>query len=289
MPRSSLYTRASLLLRLHDAPDDTSAREEFVRIYSRHVVRWCRRYGLQENDAQDVAQDVLVRFWQHAAAFEYDPSQRFRGYLRRIVTSVVSDRTRRRKAETLGRSAEVQQLLDSAPAREDLIARIEAAYDTELMAVAMRDVEGRVKPHTWRAFQMLALEGHSGAAVAEELGMEVNTAYVARKKVQRMIREVVVKLGGDDGEGSWHLRRPPRGRRGRGWRGRSGPLASPPHRESTAGQSGEGDQGSRRLRHGLNGDVVDVHALCCRAIKTVEGKRVARGGAKARDGEARNQ
>ena len=93
----------------------------------------------------------------------------------------------------------MRQLLDSAPAREDLITRIEAAYYTELMAVAMREVEGRVKPHTWRAFQMLALEGHSGAAVAEELGMEVNTAYVARKKVQRMIREVVVKLGGGEG------------------------------------------------------------------------------------------
>jgi len=194
MSRSSLDTRASLLLRLHDAPNDASAWEEFVRIYGRHIVRWCRRYGLQGDDAQDVAQDVLVRFWQHAAAFEYDPSRRFRGYLKRIVTSVVSDRTRRRKVELLDRSEDVHSLLDSLPAREDLVARLEAAYDKELVAVAMREVRARVKPHTWQAFELLAIQGLSGAVVADQLGMEVNTAFVARKKVQRMIRETVAKL-----------------------------------------------------------------------------------------------
>jgi DNA-binding CsgD family transcriptional regulator len=41
---------------------------------------------------------------------------------------------------------------------------------------------------------LLAIEGLSGAEVAARLGMEVNTAYVARKKVQRMIREVATRL-----------------------------------------------------------------------------------------------
>jgi hypothetical protein len=58
----------------------------------------------------------------------------------------------------------------------------------------MREVEGRVQPRTWRAFHMLAFEHRSGADVAAELGMAVNTAYVARKKVQRMIREVITRI-----------------------------------------------------------------------------------------------
>jgi len=69
------------------------------------------------------------------------------------------------------------------PAREDLIARIEQAYDTELLAIAMREVETRVQPHTWQAFRMLAIEGRPGSEVAALLGMEVSTAYVARSKV----------------------------------------------------------------------------------------------------------
>jgi hypothetical protein len=52
MPHASLMTRASLLLRLTEEPNDAAAWDEFVRIYGRHVVRWCRNYGLTEDDAQ---------------------------------------------------------------------------------------------------------------------------------------------------------------------------------------------------------------------------------------------
>jgi len=194
MPHSSLMTRASLLLRLTEEPDDAAAWDEFVRIYGRHVVRWSRNYGLPEDDAQDVAQDVLVKFWKQSAGFVYDPTRRFRSYLSAIVTSAVSNHTSKRRPTPLKRGEDAAALLASLPARDDLIARIEAAYDTELLAVAMREVEGRVQPRTWRAFHLLAFEGRSGADVAQELGMEVNTAYVARKKVQRMLREVITRL-----------------------------------------------------------------------------------------------
>ncbi len=53
----------------------------------------------------------------------------------------------------------------------------------------MREVETRVQPHTWQAFRLLAIEGRPGSEVAALLGMEISTAYyVARSKVQRMIR-----------------------------------------------------------------------------------------------------
>lgn len=184
-------TSPSLLASLAGS-DREKAWVEFVRIYSPHVLRWCRRYGLQESDAADVAQDVLLRFFNSAADFEYDPRKTFRGYLRRIVTSAVSDWGDRRRADRLatGDSAAQDQLF-SQPAREDLLARLEAAYDTELLSLAMREVEQRVQPHTWQAFRMLALENRSGAEVAAALGIELNTAYVARTKVQRMIREVI--------------------------------------------------------------------------------------------------
>jgi len=55
--------------------------------------------------------------------------------------------------------------LESLPAREDLIARIEQARDTELLDLAMREVRGRVKPHTWQAFHLLAIERRSGEEV----------------------------------------------------------------------------------------------------------------------------
>ncbi|MFM1904963.1 MAG: hypothetical protein RLZZ440_2863, partial [Planctomycetota bacterium] len=154
----------------------------------------------QEADAQDVAQEVLAKFWNRAGSFEYDPTRHFRGYLRRIVISAIADWSARRGSRPLGSNQDPEAVLASLPAREDLVARIEAAYDTERVAAAMREVKARVQPHTWAAFQLLAIEGLPGAEVAARLGMEVNTAYVARRKVQRMIREVANRLEGGGAE-----------------------------------------------------------------------------------------
>lgn len=189
-------TRGSLLGRLGQEPDSAPAWEEFVRIYSPQVLRWCRRYGLQDDDAADICQDVLVRFWSQAATFRYDPSRRFRSYLRQILASAL-DRwsARTRKVKPVG-SAAADMLLDSLPARNDLAARIEEAYDTELLALALREVQPRVSPHTWRAFEMLAFEHRRGQEVAEALGISVDLAYAARSNVQKMIRTAIQRLEG---------------------------------------------------------------------------------------------
>lgn len=188
-------TSPSLLAGLAEGPANPTAWAEFVRVYFPHVLRWCRAYGLQEADAADVAQDVLVWLCRKAAALRDGQIHSFRAYLKRVVFSAVSDWSDRRRADRVATGdLAVQERLWSMPAREDLAARIEAAYDVELLEIAMREVASRVQPHTWRAFEMLALEDRPGAEVAAELGMEINTAYVARAKVQRMIREVIGRL-----------------------------------------------------------------------------------------------
>lgn len=194
--RSSPHTtRISLMARLGGPERDVAAWDEFVRMYAPQVIQWCRGHGLQESDAHDVSQDVLLRFWRQAATFRYDPEKTLRGYLRRMVVAAVSDwGDQVRRAGRVAAGGPLDALLQSQPARDDLAARIERAYDTELLTLAMREVEERVQPHTWEAFRLLALEGRSGAEVAERLGMQINTVYVSRKKVQRMIREIIARL-----------------------------------------------------------------------------------------------
>lgn len=185
-------TRVSLFARLGSRPDDPGVWSDFVKTYAPAVVRWCRRHGLQPSDAQDVAQEVLLRFWRQADRFQYDPSRRFRGYLRLMVVTAVADWAESRRADRLatGDSA-VQALIDSTPAREDLADRLERAFDMERLATAMAEVERRVKPRTWAAFRLLALERLPGKEVAERLGMDVTLAYNARMNVQRMISDTL--------------------------------------------------------------------------------------------------
>jgi RNA polymerase sigma-70 factor (ECF subfamily) len=186
-------TRVSLLEVLRDEAADTAAWGEFVRIYGPPVVAWCRERGLQHDDALDVTQDVLLRFWKASKQFHYNPRGRFRSYLEQVARSALVSWAE--KAEAAHDQA-TRSLLEKIPDREGLLARLGEAYDTELVAIAMAEVKTRVRPHTWQAFELLAIEHHSGADVAAMLNIEVNTAYVARRKVQRMIREIVDRIEG---------------------------------------------------------------------------------------------
>jgi len=80
-------------------------------------------------------------------------------------------------------------LLQSVEARDDLVQRLAADYDQELLQEAMVRVKERVEPHTWEAFRLTALEGLSGAEAAERLGLKVPTVFKAKSKVQQMLRE----------------------------------------------------------------------------------------------------
>ena len=72
-------TRVTLLTQLRQEPHDQASWDEFVERYGRHIYRWCRQWKLQDADAEDVTQNILVKLSQKLRAFSYDPSRSFRG------------------------------------------------------------------------------------------------------------------------------------------------------------------------------------------------------------------
>ena len=78
-------TSASLLSTLRKRPGDSEAWAKFVQTYGPRILRWCRRWGLQDADAHDVTQDVLVQLARGFGSFKYDNNRRFRGWLKKVV------------------------------------------------------------------------------------------------------------------------------------------------------------------------------------------------------------
>ena len=74
-------TSATLLGRVGSGPGDHVGLDGFVELYGSRIRGWCRRWGLQEADAEDVTQDVLLRLAQKLGTFQYDPARSFRGWL----------------------------------------------------------------------------------------------------------------------------------------------------------------------------------------------------------------
>ena len=198
-PDSIPLTSPTLLGRLRQDPADQAAWAEFVRRYGPHVYRWCRRWRLQEADAEDVTQGVLLRLSARMRTFSYDPSKSFRAYLRTTVRYGWCDFLEARKkpgGEAAGGS-DVLALLETVEAGDDLLQRLNEEFDHEVLAEAQARVQQRVEPHTWEAFRLTAVEGMSGAEAAAKLGLKVATVYKAKSKVQQMLHEVVTQLGSE--------------------------------------------------------------------------------------------
>ena len=181
-------TSPTLLGRLRAFPADQDAWREFVSIYGAHLLQWCRSWGLQAAAAEDVTQATLLRLAKAIRHFDYNPELSFRGWLRTLAHHAWQDLARVRRPIPLGSAEELHPLL-SAQAKDGLAQAIESAYDEELLRRAMGSVRLRVEPHTWEAFRLTALEGLSGAEVAERLGLRLTSVYKAKSNVQRLLQE----------------------------------------------------------------------------------------------------
>src|SRR5262249_10498635 len=160
-------TRASLLARLRAGAADPGAWPEFVQLCGPLLLAWCRRWGLQHADADDVTQAVLLKLAGRLRDFAYDPARSFRGYLRVVAKAAWAGlRGPGPRAVPGGVGGDAEDALASAPARDDLAAQREADDDREVLELASARVRARVKPQTWSAFRLTALEGRSGAEAA---------------------------------------------------------------------------------------------------------------------------
>ena len=192
-------TSPTLLGRLRQNPADTAAWSTFVLRYGPRIHAWCRHWRLQEADAQDVTQDVMVKLVSRMRTFSYDRSGSFRGWLKTVTYHAWRDylHGRQRAGQGSGDSA-VLAVLHGLEAGDDLARHLEKEFDLELLEAAAARVRLRVKPHTWEAYRLLTEDRLSVPEVAGRLHMQVAMVFVARSKVKRMLREQVRKLETND-------------------------------------------------------------------------------------------
>ena len=198
MPAGGLSrTRATLLGRLRADPADQRTWAEFVDHYGPRILVWCRAWHLQDADAQDVAQTVLLKLATKLRDFAYDPSRSFRAWLKTVAQHAWLDflEARNRAGQGTGDSAALTRL-HSVQARDDLMTRLEEAFDQELLKEAILRVRLRVAPQTWEAFRLTTEEGLSGAEASARTGLQAAQVYVAKRRVQKMLQDEIRALEG---------------------------------------------------------------------------------------------
>jgi RNA polymerase sigma factor (sigma-70 family) len=196
MSGDALLTRASLLARLGN-PDDRPAWQQFVELYGSLVYGFARQRGLQDADAADLTQDVLLAIAQTAGRWGYDPGRgSFRAWLYGLTRHKIAHflHTRQGQPRGSGDSNAHQRLAEEPGPEPDLEASWEREYQQHLFRLAASQVQQHVSPTTWQAFWRTAVEGASGAEVAAELGLSVGAVYVARSRVLARLSEQIQHL-----------------------------------------------------------------------------------------------
>lgn len=186
-------TRPSLLLKLRDAGNQ-QAWGEFLEIYQPLILRLVRRRGLQEADAREVTQDVLIAVAGAIGRWEADPARgSFRGWLATITRNLVVNFLIQRSRHPRGTGdSDFVRWLDEVPAAECGESRL---FDLErrrqMFLWAAEEIEAEFRSQTWRAFWGTSVLGHSVEEVANELKMSAGAVYVARSRVMKRLREKV--------------------------------------------------------------------------------------------------
>ncbi len=194
-------TRVTLLHRISQNPGDQPSWSEFVELYGPTIRTWIVHWGLQEADAQDVVQNVLLRLTTKLPLFQYDSTRSFRGWLKTLTHHAWHDFVTEAGYRHRGSGdSTVLEQLQSVAAREDLAARVEATFDKEVLEVALLRARERVAAPTWEAFRLAALDGIAPQDVADTLHVRVSQVYLAKHRVQKLVQEEIKAIEAGQGE-----------------------------------------------------------------------------------------
>jgi RNA polymerase sigma-70 factor (ECF subfamily) len=192
-PASPQRTRPSLLIRIRD-PRDGEAWETFVDTYLPMIYRYARRMGLQDADAADVSQEVLVEVARCIRAFEYQPGRgRFRDWLGVLVRRRVFrflKKQGRGSGDACGEDPNRPEGSSADVAWDD-------EFNTRILDMAMARARPHFEPTTWRAFEAVWLENRRAAEVAAELAQPIEVIYSSKSRVLRRLEEEVRILAED--------------------------------------------------------------------------------------------
>lgn len=169
------------------APAAPAAWAKFDRLYRPLLIGWARKHGFGDADADDLAQEVLLKVARALPTFAPTPGGSFRGWLYAIARTTALDLRRNRATRALPAA----DGLSGAGAEPPLTEFEERDYRRHVVNRALELVRPELSEQTWAAFRLLMLEGLDAGAVAARLGITPNAVYLVRNRVLTRIRQEI--------------------------------------------------------------------------------------------------
>jgi len=179
---------------------DGDAWAEFVTVYEQAIFRYCRARGLQDADAQDATQDVLIAVYKRIESWDQEKSKgSLRAWLFCVARNVAIDEVRRRQRRPLTGDAfaggEMQQIPEPNKREGDAFL---IEYRRALFQWAAEHVRPEVRQSTWQAFWLTAVDERTPEQVADETGLSIGAVYTAKCRVVARLKQKITEADSDN-------------------------------------------------------------------------------------------
>lgn len=189
------YRTSNTLLMLARDKSNEAAWQTFSETYTPFFYSIIKSFHISHEDSQELAQDVILKVWNHLDTFLYDRSRcKFRTWVTRIVKNTAINFVNKKSSRETKKNVSIdsESFLDlSQDSETDLLA--EKEWKLFIANKAWESLQGNVDQNKLAVY-LYCIEGHSAAQAAEKYGIKENSAFRYRKVVQNLMATEVKRL-----------------------------------------------------------------------------------------------
>jgi RNA polymerase sigma factor (sigma-70 family) len=194
-------TRATLIDRLKNWQDQASW-QDFFDTYWKLIYGLARKFGLNEEDAQDVVQETLVSVAESMPNFKYDPKLgSFKSWLRTLIRWRISDHIRKRGHATtvpIHMESDGEEAFLSKELRDKSVQTMEQLYEQEwqknVLDAAVAKVKRKLDPQKYQIFDFYVNREWPPEKVAAAFNISVDQVYLAKHRITELIKSEAKRL-----------------------------------------------------------------------------------------------
>ena len=163
-------------------------------IYEPAIFRIALSRGLQDADAQDATQQVLLAVHKKIPEWALNQSKgSFHGWLILVARNLASKKLQtKQQQEKLGGSPLVDDVVQQPPDEEAWVFSLE--YRKQVLQRAANSINDQHQPIPRNAFSRISMDSETAHSVAEEIGISLDSACAGKCRIMANLREMVDQL-----------------------------------------------------------------------------------------------
>lgn len=192
--RGEYSTNTELLGRLCSRRGTDSEWRLFYDQYRKMIRNWCRQYGVNPSDLDDLFHDIMLRLMSSLGSYDANRGTKFRVWLRTVVTNTIIDRLRTaNNSPSPTPIGDAHQIADSthqslSQSEVDVLAE-QLTGATGSAANILAQAKRRVSESSWDAFIRRDLLDESAGTIADSIGIKKASVYQSVSRVRKVIKQ----------------------------------------------------------------------------------------------------